>query len=297
MPEPGDWPAGPFLAALLEGLADGVVLVGRDRRIVAWNRAAATMTGYAPGEVVGRTCEGGPLGLSEPRGCRICGGDCLVERALSGRTGELYAEVVTVGRGDEGRVDLDVRGSPVLDASGGAIGAVVILRGVAHSTPPDAALSDPLTGLGNRRALDGQFAVRTGARSGADRPLSAVMLDLDGFKRINDTGGHPAGDAVLRAVGEVLRRGCRGADFVARYGGDEFLVLVDGDREAAARVAGRLRGSLAAVRTPGGAGLTASFGVAEATPGEAPEGLVARADAALYRAKALGGDRVEVAAE
>ena len=100
-----------------------------------------------------------------------------------------------------------------------------------------AALHDALTGLPNRRSLDERLAVAAESCRREGRPLGALHVDLDRFKQINDTLGHAAGDAVLRHVSAVLLRSVTAADFVARVGGDEFVVLCAGARRRRARPA------------------------------------------------------------
>jgi diguanylate cyclase (GGDEF)-like protein len=156
--------------------------------------------------------------------------------------------------------------------------------------------TDPLTGLFNRRrmmeALDNE--VRRSRR--LKHTFAVIMADVDHFKRYNDAHGHPAGDAVLRRVAEILREATRDVDLVARYGGEEFFVLMpETEGEGAADVADRVREHLAADKLSGGA-VTLSFGVAEfPAHGDAGETLIAIADAALYEAKREGRDRVVVA--
>jgi len=123
------------------------------------------------------------------------------------------------------------------------------------------------------------------------------MSDLDHFKQINDTWGHVIGDHALAQFAAVLQNQCRSVDLVARFGGEEFVVLLPGlTLDTATQIAERLRRT-AVTATPESLGqrrLTASFGVAEATPGEAASHILSRVDTALYRAKSLGRDRVEV---
>ena len=161
------------------------------------------------------------------------------------------------------------------------------------------AATDDLTGLCAGRALTdtlGREAARA-ARSG--RPLSLLVLDLDGFKRVNDRHGHPRGSLALIEVAALLRRGLRRTDVAARFGGDEFaVVLPDTDRGGAAAAGERLRARIARhvfLRREGLAvKLTASVGARTARgPDVTAAALLDRADRALYRAKAGGGDRTE----
>lgn len=159
--------------------------------------------------------------------------------------------------------------------------------------------TDGLTHLFNRRAFDDQLprVSELAALKGGGAAL--LLVDIDHFKKVNDTWGHPAGDAVLRAVAhECVRTFKRKGDFVARYGGEEVVALLtDITAAEAARQADKLLETIAAVSIAWeGATLkvTASVGVAPWRKDEAPEAWLARADAALYRAKERGRNRIEV---
>jgi diguanylate cyclase (GGDEF)-like protein len=159
------------------------------------------------------------------------------------------------------------------------------------------ASTDSLTGLANRRMFDEELALEWRRADRVGDSLALVLLDLDDFKRVNDAHGHQAGDAVLRAVGEILGSGVRQVDLAGRYGGEEFaLILPETDLAGAQRLAERLRVALenAATEIPSGDTLTttASFGVAVKGELESAEDLVAAADEALYAAKRAGKNRV-----
>jgi diguanylate cyclase (GGDEF)-like protein len=153
---------------------------------------------------------------------------------------------------------------------------------------------DALTGLLNRRAILTQLA---GTISGARRhghPLSVAMVDLDGFKAINDEHGHAAGDAVLVTAVRAMRAHLRAEDQLGRLGGEEFLVVLPDTRgDAATKVAEKLREEVAAARVGGPVSIpvTCSIGVATWTD-ESSDLLLRRADEALYAAKDAGRDRV-----
>ena len=155
---------------------------------------------------------------------------------------------------------------------------------------------DALTGLLNRRALDEELESECARADRHGRPLALALLDVDNFKRINDTKSHAVGDAVLVAIARQLQNQRRKSDIVARLGGEELVMaLPETSLEQAIELCSHLRGALASVdwETVGvDAPVTASIGLVTARPGESPHSLLARADAAMYRAKAEGKDRV-----
>ena len=149
------------------------------------------------------------------------------------------------------------------------------------------AATDPLTGCSNRRAFLGRLEAAMGERT----PTVVCLVDLDGFKGVNDRGGHAEGDRVLQQVTAALTAAVRGSDTVARLGGDEFAVLAEVTAVLpAADLAERLRQAVAFVGQH--CGVTASVGVTEVVPGDDVHDLLFRADAAMYRAKTAGGNRV-----
>jgi diguanylate cyclase (GGDEF)-like protein len=155
--------------------------------------------------------------------------------------------------------------------------------------------TDLLTGLANRQHVDACLAQALAQVAAQGRPLGLIMLDIDHFKAINDRYGHLRGDAVLAALGALLRRGVSEGCGIGRWGGEEFVVLCPGMAlDAASRLAEDLRrAARALVVETAGLRVTCSFGVAAARAGDTGETLLARADQALYAAKALGRDRVE----
>ncbi|POA21792.1 hypothetical protein C1886_04240 [Pseudomonas sp. FW300-N1A1] len=161
------------------------------------------------------------------------------------------------------------------------------------------ALRDPLTGTGNRIAMDQTLQREIDMARRHTQPLSLLMLDIDHFKRINDTHGHSAGDEVLKAVANSIKNQLRNVDMVFRFGGEEFLILLSNtSREAAAMVGERLRYTAQAEDYQADEALielTVSLGCSTLLPGESAQSLLRRADSALYVAKREGRNRLAMA--
>jgi diguanylate cyclase (GGDEF)-like protein len=181
----------------------------------------------------------------------------------------------------------------VLAVAAGVVAVALALSAIRATrrarTAERLATTDPLTGLPNRRELDRVLHAEgsRAARSGGD--LCVAFVDLDGFKAVNDRGGHRAGDALLATVAADWAVALRPYDLLARHGGDEFvLVLPDCTPEGARRVVERLRACV-----PATTGISA--GITAWRPGDDPTTVIERADGALRRAKAAGGGRTELA--
>ncbi|MEQ8493513.1 MAG: diguanylate cyclase [Gammaproteobacteria bacterium] len=159
---------------------------------------------------------------------------------------------------------------------------------------------DVLTGLPNRLAYNERVEVERARMQRTGKPLSLAVLDLDHFKTINDTWGHQAGDRVLRHLARKLGTQIRATDFLARFGGEEFVLLLPETTLAGARVVvDKLRENIARCRfkyRDAPVDVTVSCGLTEYRPGETPQEVFARADAALYTAKSAGRNRIEAAA-
>ncbi len=179
---------------------------------------------------------------------------------------------------------------------------VTVIRDLSHRKAREAdlerqAATDPMTGVLNRRAFQAQLAQ---FRASGDGPGALALFDLDHFKRVNDSFGHEAGDSALLVFADVLRGNLRSEDVIGRLGGEEFAVLFPGRTASDALAAcERVRSSLEDTRigaAPGSFTITVSIGVGPIRHGETSEAAFRQADAALYRAKALGRNRSELAA-
>lgn len=158
------------------------------------------------------------------------------------------------------------------------------------------ATTDALTGAWNRRQFQHLLEVEMASAARRGSALSLLMFDVDHFKRVNDRHGHQVGDQVLVRISELTQRQLRTEDALARWGGEEFVVLLPHSTAAeATRLAERLRSLLADCTMPAVGRISASYGVAQWQPGEMPDSWFRRLDQALYRAKAAGRNRVELA--
>ena len=289
------------LNAVTRSLGEGVVAVDELGTVTFANPAAETLLGWRRGELVGREIAGAvdPQG----RGQRPNGMPEWVHlpRLRAGETLRIDEHVVS--RRDGSPLDVALTASPVL-RDGAVVGAVVVFRDVSDRKALEdrlvhQAFHDPLTGLPNRSLfLDRLEHAR--ARSVRDGGTQAVLfVDVDRFKVINDSLGHRVGDEVLQTVASRIVAVLRPSDTVARFGGDEFTVLLEqvDDVAEAAQTAERI---LRALQVPMVAGareivVTVSVGIAVAVPGHAPGDLLAAADIAMYQAKSRGKNRYVVA--
>lgn len=162
------------------------------------------------------------------------------------------------------------------------------------------ASTDALTGLYNRRTFDKEIQNLVETYKKTDEPFSVIVLDIDHFKRFNDTYGHTIGDEVLKTVGSVLKKGVKGRDMPTRYGGEEFVILLPETTCKNACILAehlRIRIAVRPLRDPHTrqeiAKITASFGVAEVNPQDDAVSIIERADRALYAAKEAGRNRTK----
>jgi diguanylate cyclase (GGDEF)-like protein len=209
----------------------------------------------------------------------VAAGDFTQRVDFMGEFSEAYNSMVVAL--DKARTELDAR-HELLQAQAAKL--------------EELATTDALTGAYNRRKFNELILAELERVRRYEHPLSLFILDIDHFKRINDTHGHEAGDEVLVVLADLIRAGIRATDSLARWGGEEFVVLSpEVTLEEAMRLAERLRTAAGTYEYSFVGKVTASIGVAQHRTGETPDELFARADEALYRAKEGGRDRVEVA--
>ena len=282
---------------LTENSTDIILNLDTDGCIRFASPSIQQIGGYDPVSVIGRPV----VDLIEPSDVPEVVGAHRAALADPGRT------VVVEYRAGDGSGEsrwFETHMRAVVDADGLVTGVVSAIRDVGHRKAVErrlthAAMTDGLTGIANRTAFDAQFGLAIEA-AGADGFGCVAIFDLDHFKGVNDRYGHAAGDAVLRAFAQLARGKMRDKDFVARFGGEEFAVILPGATlEQARLVCDRLRAAVASAPIVVGETwieVTVSGGVARYDGSVLTAAALAAADAALYEAKRAGRDRLRLAA-
>jgi diguanylate cyclase (GGDEF)-like protein/PAS domain S-box-containing protein len=293
-----------FAKELLDHLNDGVYFVDRSRKITFWNRGAQAITGWAPRDVIGRSCEDGVLRHVDADGNALCGTGCPISKALS--DGVPHRADLFLHHRAGHRVPVRVEAVAVRDAEGTVIGAVEVftdqtermdaIRRVEELT--EIVFLDPLTGIGNRRYAEVVLEEKMAELARYGFRFGVLFIDVDRFKEVNDAHGHATGDAVLKMVATTLARSARSLDFVGRWGGEEFVVLLanvtDFNLPMIADRARRLVEHSELPSPSGPLGVTVSVGATIVRKGEEAADVLKRADGLMYEAKAAGRNRVVV---
>lgn len=249
-----------FLHRILDSLPDAFVATDMSGKILFFNRRTCDVTGFNPSEILGKYAYEVfyPAGKQEAR--RIMEG---IEKS----GGVLDGYETEINHKGGGTIPIIMSVSLFNLGEDQPRGTIGIIKDISYQkrllrTLQEASMEDTLTGCRNRRFLYDFLDLRLDEAKSADKPLSLVMIDLDGFKAINDSYGHLEGDEVLKGVGCFLKEGVRESDAVCRFGGDEFCLVMPGSsKDGAVLVAERLREKLAGLSFgTGGLKLTMSTG-------------------------------------
>lgn len=287
---------------ILDSMFDGVYFVDVNRQITYWNGAAERITGYSRAEVVGRCCADNLLRHIDANSCELCLEGCpLAATIQDGKTREAG---VFLHHALGHRVPVSVRTSPVRDDNGKIIGAVEIFSDNSSSLQilqefeqlKQAAYLDILTGVGNRRYGDMNLATRIYDLHTHELPFGILFMDIDHFKRFNDTYGHKTGDDVLAMVAKSISYSLRKMDIVSRWGGEEFVVILPGAsyviiKSVSERIRVLIESSFLLVGEEK-VHVTVSIGATLSRPDDTVETIVNRADRLMYLSKSSGRNRV-----
>lgn len=304
-----------FAHQLMEMLAIPVFVLDTTSRVMIWNRACERLTGVPAAEVIGTRDHwrsffdeqrltladlliqerGGDVAQLHPR-------HAFAHGAGAHLSAESWCDMPRVGK----RRFLAADASPIYDERGKLSAVVQTLRDLTEEKLAQLALEqlatrDGLTGLANRRCFDETLHAEWARALRQRQPLSLLMVDVDNFKAYNDANGHLGGDECLKRIATAVSSEMRANDLVARYGGEEFAVILPNQSlKGAAVVAERIRSRVELLQVPNrmapGEHVTVSIGAATAlaSPENSASDLVAIADAALYRAKHMGRNRISL---
>jgi diguanylate cyclase (GGDEF)-like protein/PAS domain S-box-containing protein len=291
-----------LLASLLDTVQEGVYHTDCDRRIVHWNRASQAITGHEADRVVGQRCQDRIVRHVDGSGRELCSTDrCPLLVPL--RTGKPHEGLLYLHHADGHLIPVKVNTIPYWESSGQLAGVSQVYqpcrRDLRHAAGRDwkqEALTDALTGVGNRRRFSELWRSLRRRVSTQANGVGLLLVDIDKFKAVNDTHGHPAGDKVLKMVARSLAASLRDEDHVIRWGGEEFLVVVSpATAELLTEVAERLRQlvqrSWSMLPDGGHLSVTVSIGAALVRGPEPSAVALARADARLLACKAAGRNR------
>ena len=295
-----------FFKEIVDNLYDGVYFLDRDRVITYWNKGAERIAGYSVNDTVGHSCRDRLLNHVTANGVELCKKSCPLTAVMKDgipREAEVYLH-----HKNGHRVPVVVRGTPLMDEEGNIIGAIetfsnnnkLIKARREVNKSRQAALTDSLTGIGNRRYVDGRLRAAIAESDVNENPVGLIIFDIDNFKLFNNTYGHNTGDKVLCMVASTFRNAVRTTDTIGRWGGEEFIAILNNikDTERSLRtVAEKVRSLIERSRLDLGdqsLTVTVSVGATFLLPGDTPESVVERADKLMYTSKNAGRNRVSI---
>ena len=290
------------LADVLENLHDGLYCTDTHRVITFWNHAAERITGYPAAEVLGRSCAANILVHVDTDGRSLCRGLCPLAMTMADCVGR-EAEVFLRHR-DGHRVPVLVRTGPLKDRAGQVVGGVELFTDLSNILANNSrvreleqlALLDTLTQLANRAYLQREIEARFEEMRRYGIPVGLLIMDIDIFKRFNDTYGHDVGDAVLKLVANTFTANSRAFDVYGRWGGEEFVGVIRSiDAEDLVVLGNRMRvlvNQSFLMHDEARLGVSISLGATVAKPDDTAESLIKRADQLLYRSKKEGRNRL-----
>jgi len=287
-----------FFKELLDNLYDGVYLVDAKRTITFWNKAAEKITGYRNDEVIGRACFDNILAHVDEKGHALCHNGCPLKASMGDGNGR---EINAFLRHKDGhRLPVLIKVNSIKNSRGLVLGGIESFSDNSHlisirervAELEQMALIDSLTGVGNRHYANMSLSSKLSEHKRYGWPFGVLFLDIDYFKQVNDSHGHAAGDEVLRMVAQTLLSNMRSFDFVFRWGGEEFLIIVANvDSQKLRNSAERLRIMVQnAAHNIGNAQVrvTVSIGGTMAMALDSEHSILSRIDDFMYQCKLKG---------
>jgi len=289
-------------AAVVDNFHDGLYFVDRERRIIYWNEAAERITGFTAADVMGRGCSDNILIHVDADGNALCSGLCPLAATILDRGAREAGVFLHHKKGH--RVPVTIRVTPLFDRQGTMMGAVELFSDTSSVEAlrqrvvllERLSLIDPLTQLPNRRYVESELEAQLAMLGRSGVPFSVALLDIDHFKRFNDSFGHDVGDLALQTVARTCSGIVRPSDVFGRWGGEEFVgVFPNTDARTLEWIALRLCRMVRQSRVQCGAEhrvLTVSVGATTASASDTVASVLRRADTLMYTSKRRGRDRL-----
>lgn len=290
----------PILQSVIDNIEEGVYFVDRARVIRMWNAAAQTISGYAPNEVTGMHCHETQLNHIDSDGHPLCELCCPLYATMN--DGKQRSSDVLLRHKNGHRVPIKVRAIPVYEGDK-IIGALEIFTPTSPIRYDDNlvesltsfAMRDALTGLPNRSYMESYLSYRLQEYERAEETFSVLFADVDNFAHFNNNYGHAAGDEVLKAIASSFNSNMRRIDTMGRWGGEEFLAVLDTKPDTDLNALGQKVCELFAAAHVEYEGkplhITVSIGITGVQHGDTVQSIVNRADALMYESKRLGKNR------
>jgi diguanylate cyclase (GGDEF)-like protein/PAS domain S-box-containing protein len=284
-----------ILSTIMESARDAIIMIDNKGNVTFWNPAAERLFGYSREEVMGKELH--RLMIQDERLYEVYK-EAFKRFQLSGKRNAVGKTIELKTRHKDGyEIDVELSLSAVkIKDTWHALG---IVRDISERKKYEELLyrqsiTDPLTNIYNRRFFMQMLEQEMERTRRYGKPFSIIMLDLDHFKSVNDRFGHAAGDMVLKSVADMIKGRIRKTDYFARWGGEEFIILLpETSVEYAAGLAEELRERLSSMTLPEVGRVTASFGVASYRTLDTIDTILMRADSMLYEAKDAGRNCVK----
>ena len=289
---------------ILDCLFDGVYFVDTNKQITYWNPAAERISGYSASDVIGRCCANNLLQHVDIDGQELCLGGCPLSASIE--EGKPHESNIFLHHKQGHRVPVSVRVSPIRNDSGVIVGALEIFTDSSSAMQilnefeilKNEIYRDSLTTIGNRKYGEMNLASRHYDWQEHLIPYGVLFLDVDHFKLFNDNYGHKTGDQVLLMVANSISQSLRKMDVVARWGGEEFVVILPGATNVIVHaIAERIRMLIEnsfVMAADKKLQVTVSVGATVSRPNDTTESVVQRADELMYSSKAAGRNRVTI---
>jgi diguanylate cyclase (GGDEF)-like protein/PAS domain S-box-containing protein len=284
---------------VVENLHDGLYFVDRNRVITYWNRAAEQISGFTADEVIGTSCSDNILTHVDSEGNSLCAGMCPLAATIT--DGKPREDEVYMHHKDGHRIPVSVRVSTLPDRDGNIAGGIELFTDISNRAANELrvkeleklALLDNLTLLANRNYIEKELQIRFEEKRRYSMPFGILFIDIDHFKRFNDTYGHDVGDDVLKFIANTFVANARPFDLYGRWGGEEFVGIIrniEGER-----LGNRLRLLVEQsyiIHDNEKLHVTISIGATVADDNDTMDSLMKRADTLMYESKVAGKNRL-----